>query len=768
MARANAAHAPVRAGAEDRTARNFPQAGHEWLAYLEPWLRLAVPVLILIFLGTLATGATMQAARTRDRTIADALADIGLMAAVAAANLPAARDPTLDVQPLETPVPNPLLINNRRIIITDHNGRIVAAFPPDHAPSGSLAEYLGPNQPLTVFAEKAEALRIALGDESEAIVAVHALPAPWGQVAVIQPMDAVLADWRAETFRAGFLLVSAAFVMLVIAAAYFWQAARARESDVACERIRKRIDTALNRGRCGLWDWDVARGRIYWSDSMYEILSMEAGPEFMSFGDVNALVHPEDGDLATLAEFLAASNGSAIDHAFRLRNAKGEWIWLRARAEIVREGPGANPHLVGIAVDITEQKALAERSATADMRLRDAIETISEAFVLWDKENRLVMCNSKFQRLHDLPTDAIQQGLPYAQVIAQGRPPQIQSEIVIGERPLTEARTYEARLIDGRWLQINERRTKDGGYVSVGTDITTLKRHEQQLMDSEKRLIATVSDLRRSRQTLEMQAQQLAELAEKYLEQKAAAESANRAKAEFLANMSHELRTPLNAIIGFSEMMQQQVFGALGSEKYVDYSSHIHDSGEYLLAVITDVLDMSRLEAGRVRLAKTAFDLDSVIARAVLDVRDIAHGKDLTVHTEVAPAIRLFADPQAVERILVTLLRNAVKFTPDGGTVTLRTESSRGGLFIHIEDNGPGIDHSEIPRLGCPFEQVGDRLENGMRGSGLGLGIAKSLTELHGGTMRIASAVGHGTTVSVHLPTPIAAAPRAVVAAALH
>jgi two-component system cell cycle sensor histidine kinase PleC len=768
MARANAAHAPVRAGAEDRTARNFPQAGHEWLAYLEPWLRLAVPVLILIFLGTLATGATMQAARTRDRTIADALADIGLMAAVAAANLPAARDPTLDVQPLETPVPNPLLINNRRIIITDHNGRIVAAFPPDHAPSGSLAEYLGPNQPLTVFAEKAEALRIALGDESEAIVAVHALPAPWGQVAVIQPMDAVLADWRAETFRAGFLLVSAAFVMLVIAAAYFWQAARARESDVACDRIRKRIDTALNRGRCGLWDWDVARGRIYWSDSMYEILSMEAGPEFMSFGDVNALVHPEDGDLATLAEFLAASNGSAIDHAFRLRNAKGEWIWLRARAEIVREGPGANPHLVGIAVDITEQKALAERSATADMRLRDAIETISEAFVLWDKENRLVMCNSKFQRLHDLPTDAIQQGLPYAQVIAQGRPPQIQSEIVIGERPLTEARTYEARLIDGRWLQINERRTKDGGYVSVGTDITTLKRHEQQLMDSEKRLIATVSDLRRSRQTLEMQAQQLAELAEKYLEQKAAAESANRAKAEFLANMSHELRTPLNAIIGFSEMMQQQVFGALGSEKYVDYSSHIHDSGEYLLAVITDVLDMSRLEAGRVRLAKTAFDLDSVIARAVLDVRDIAHGKDLTVHTEVAPAIRLFADPQAVERILVTLLRNAVKFTPDGGTVTLRTESSRGGLFIHIEDNGPGIDHSEIPRLGCPFEQVGDRLENGMRGSGLGLGIAKSLTELHGGTMRIASAVGHGTTVSVHLPTPIAAAPRAVVAAALH
>jgi two-component system cell cycle sensor histidine kinase PleC len=768
MARANAAHAPVRAGATDRTARSFPQASQDWLAYLEPWLRLAVPVLILVFLGTLATGATLQAARTRDRVIAEALADAGLIASLISANLAAAGETVFDAQSIEGQLPNHSLSNGRRVLIADRNGRIVAAAPAEHAPSGLLTDYLGSSQPLTVFAEKAGALRITLADDSEAVAAVHALAPLAGQIAVVQSMDMVLADWRSDTFRAGFLLVSTAFVMLVIVSAYFWQAARARESDIACDRIRKRIDTALHRGRCGLWDWDIARGRIHWSESMYEILGMDAGPPFMSFGDVNALVHPEDGDLATLAEFLAASNGSSIDHAFRLRNAKSEWIWLRARAEIVRESPGANPHLVGIAVDITEQKALAERSATADMRLRDAIETISEAFVLWDKENRLVMCNSKFQRLHDLPADAVEQGLPYAQVIAQGRSPHIQSEIVIGERPLAEARTYEARLIDGRWLQINERRTKDGGYVSVGTDITALKRHEQQLMDSEKRLMATVADLRRSRQTLEMQAQQLAELAEKYLEQKAAAESANRAKVEFLANMSHELRTPLNAIIGFSEMMQQQVFGALGCEKYVDYSSHIHDSGEYLLGVITDVLDMSRLEAGRVRLAKTAFDLDSVVASAVSDVRDVADGKALTLSTDVAPALKLFADPQAVERILVTLLRNAVKFSPDGGTVRVRTEVGKGGLFIHIDDNGPGIEQAAIPRLGRPFEQISDCLENGMRGSGLGLGIAKSLTELHGGSMRIASVVGEGTTVSVHLPTPLPAVTRGRLAVALH
>src|SRR3712207_2378352 len=146
--------------------------------------------------------------------------------------------------------------------------------------------------------------------------------------------------------------------------------------------------------------------------------------------------------------------------------------------------------------------------------------------------------------------------------MAEGRPPEVQHQIVREDRQDAGARTFEARLEDGRWLQINERRTKDGGYVSVGTDITALKRHEQRLVDSEKQLIATVTDLKQSRQKLEAQTQQLADLAERYLDQKAQAESANRSKSEFLANMSHELRTPLNAIIGFAEVMQSGIFGS--------------------------------------------------------------------------------------------------------------------------------------------------------------------------------------------------------------
>ena len=157
-------------------------------------------------------------------------------------------------------------------------------------------------------------------------------------------------------------------------------------------------------------------------------------------------------------------------------------------------------------------------------------------------------------------------------------------------------------LNDGRWMHISERRTKDGGYVSVGTDITKIKLHEQKLIEGEKRRMATINDLRKSQQALERQTDELADLAEKYAEEKTRAEEANQAKSKFLANMSHELRTPLNAIIGFSEIMESAMFGPLGAEKYSEYSRDIRESGQYLLDVINDILDMSKIEAGGIHL----------------------------------------------------------------------------------------------------------------------------------------------------------------------
>ncbi|MDR3407748.1 MAG: ATP-binding protein [Methylovirgula sp.] len=721
---------------------------------LEPMLRLAVPALIGVFIAALTTTICMFLIEAHDRAIAAAVNDLELVATATSTDLIADLDKSGDHDPgeaLRRSLPAHALTHGQRVLVSNGKGLIVAAFPRQLHLGGALTDSLGSSQPLTALAEDAGVLRINLADGTDALATVRTLKAPLGQIAFVHPISAILADWRDGALRMAAALLATIVVLCSVAAAYFWQSARARKADLACGRIRDRIDTALNRGRCGLWDWDLARGRVYWSDSMYDLLGLRAEHAFLSFGEINALVHPHDGNLSQIAEMLAASQAKTIDHTFRMRHAKGHWVWLRARAELVCETPEAPAHLVGIAIDTSEQKILAERSATADIRLRDALEAVSEAFVLWDRDNRLVMCNSKFQRFHNLPDAAIAAGLAYRDVMALGTPPFIQSQIALGERPATGAQTYEARLNDGRWLQINERRTKDGGYVSVGTDITALKQHQEQLLESERRLTATVADLRTSRQELELQAQQLAELAEKYLEQKAEAESASRAKSEFLANMSHELRTPLNAIIGFSDMMIEQTFGALPA-RYLDYSKDIRDGGQQLLRVITDVLDMSHLEAGRVKLDKAEVEINTVIADAVQTVVAAAREKSITITSQIAAETKLLADRSALQRVLAALLQNAVKFTPEHGSVNIRTRRVRDAVNIYVEDNGAGIAPEALPRLGKPFEQWNAPLANGMKGSGLGLAIAHSLVALHEGTIRIRSTPGTGTTVLVHLP----------------
>jgi two-component system cell cycle sensor histidine kinase PleC len=755
MARANAAHAAARAGALRELAFKTRRLGFLPIARLETWILWGLPAVALLFVASTITIVSVMTRDAYDEAIARAFSDLELLAEVVTADLKASArgaKPRDTSAALAQALPSRGLAPGQHVLLTDPEGRIVAARPDGHDLGAPLTDYLGATQPLTVFAEKAGVLRIDLADGTQALATVHTLAAPFGQVAIAHPLPSILAEWRNDMLRTVGLGSVAVLVLLASVLAYFWQATRVRESERICARIRERIDTALSRGRCGLWDWDLARGRIYWSDSMYEILGMVRTGQFLSFGDINALVHPSDGDLATFAEMLTASETASIDHAFRMRNANEDWVWLRARAELVEERPGEPPHLLGIAIDITEQKALVERTATADMRLRDAIESISEAFVLWDTDNCLVMCNSKFQKLHSLTAESITPGTPYAEVMARGRPPVVQAEIARGERPQAGARTYEARLADGRWLQINERRTKDGGFVSVGTDITVLKRHEEQLMDSERRLMATVADLRKSRQALEIQAQQLADLAEKYLEQKAEAETANRAKSAFLNNMSHELRTPLNHIIGFSEVMQSEAHGALGSQKYRDYCSNIKESGEYLLGVISNVLDMSSLEAGSMRLEKSEFEIENVVREALAAIDSTAREKEIRVFAECLPNKRIHADRAKVAKVLTLLLRNALKFTPPHGRISLRTKLIQGALNIYVEDNGVGMPSEARARIGQPFEQTDDALDNGMKGAGLGLAIAQSLVELHGGSMRIRSEVGVGTIVFVHLP----------------
>ncbi len=722
-------------------------------------VRRAVVATLAVFVILLIATAWSFSVGEQDHAIEAATREMELVAAVMAddINIRMAERPNgTAAEVLAHAAPSRILDREQRILLSDEAGRIVASYPENSA-SGRMLDHLGSSEPLAILADKAGVMRVSLTGQEEALATVKALNPPFGQIAIIHPMTHVLGSWHAVLLRMIVLLCCTAGVLSALAAAYFWQASRARIADLLCNRVRDRIDTALSSGRCGLWDWDLGRGMIYWSDSMYEIIGMVPRPHPIATAEISAIIHSDDGGLDAMLAKLAASGTQTVDHVFRLRTLKNDWVWLRARAELVRENPTDAGHLVGIAVDITEKMALEERTATADMRLRDAIETISEAFVVWDANNRLVMCNSKFQRFHNLPSAVLAIGTPYAAVMAQGTTPEIQSQVSLGEMQPMGARTFEARLGDGRWLQINERRTKDGGYVSVGTDITALKRNEEQLIESERRLMSSVVDLRKSRQTLETQAQLLAELAERYLEQKAEAETANRAKSEFLANMSHELRTPLNAIIGFSEMMTHQVFGPLGSPKYADYCADIHKSGQQLLSVISEVLDMARLEAGRVRLERSDFVADEAISATIQALGPSASANGVELRRQTQPGVQLNADRAAVEKILTILLNNAVKYTSAPGQVTVRTRTIGSAINIYVEDSGVGIPAEALARLGRPFEQSDRTLTNGMRGSGLGLAIARSLIDLHGGSLRIRSSAGVGTIIQVHLPNCVVA-----------
>jgi two-component system, cell cycle sensor histidine kinase PleC len=232
------------------------------------------------------------------------------------------------------------------------------------------------------------------------------------------------------------------------------------------------------------------------------------------------------------------------------------------------------------------------------------------------------------------------------------------------------------------------------------------------------------------------------------------AEEANLAKSRFLATMSHELRTPLNAILGFSEVMQAELFGAHKVPSYKEYSKDIHSSGQHLLTLINEILDLSRVEAGRYELKAEPVELNAVVdeCRHLIALR--AKKRDITVIESSEPGLpRLWADARAVRQVALNLLSNAVKFTPPGGTVTIKVGwTSTGGQYFSIKDTGPGIPEDEIPVVMSSFGRGTLAQKNAEEGSGLGLPIVKGLVELHGGTFTLKSRVREGTEVIVIFP----------------
>ncbi len=764
MARTDAWSAPDRSTAAQRKGARRPalagnakllaQPAYQRLLAAEPFLRRSIPPLIVIFLIVVAAARIMSLSAVRDDVERNARTVLGLAAGELAHSIRADGEAARSAQGarlmIEAVANHGALTSRHVLAVTDPSFRVTGVAPASSGWHGqSLQAIMSGGQPLFMFGDRAGVMEVEIDGEPW-YAAVHIPQGQVGAAVALISADALFAEWRRMVTLNVTLFVLTATVLIVILYAYFSQAARAQTADRIYLDAHQRIDLALVRGRCGLWDWDLARGRMYWSRSMYDMLGYEPSDAMLSFGEVAAIIHQEDGDLFSIANRIVAGETDQIDKVFRMRHADGRWVWMRARAQVI-DADAADIHLIGIAVDVTEQRNLAQRSETADHRLRTAIETITESFVLWDAEKRLVMCNTKFQQDCGLTDKDMIPGAEREEIEAR-------SKALVSERRLANANgpkggaTFERQLADGRWLQVNEIRTRDGGAVSIGTDITQIKLHQEKLVDSERRLMASIQDLQFARKAEEERVRELADMNRKYMRETERAEGASRAKSEFLANMSHELRTPLNAIIGFSELMQQKLFGALGSEKYEEYIRDIHSSGSYLLGVINDILDMSKIEAGQFSIDSEDIDLCPLIRETVRVVSVQAAKKSITVETKIADTMRLYADRRAVKQIVINLLSNAVKFTGEGGRITVRARNVAGAMMLSIEDSGCGIPKAALGKLGRPFEQVQNQFSKNHIGSGLGLAISRSLAELHGGALKIRSTEGVGTIVSVRIP----------------
>ncbi|MCR9128804.1 MAG: ATP-binding protein [Alphaproteobacteria bacterium] len=499
--------------------------------------------------------------------------------------------------------------------------------------------------------------------------------------------------------------------------------ARLRDSE---SRLRLAIESA----RCGVWDWDLETDDVVLTDSFAQLIGRPSG-EVMTGPELLLLLRDEDR-ARVRASLRSAAQNQDVDLEVR---AAGIAVWLQLRGRVM----AGTRRIVGVAIDITERKGAQARVAAAESRLRAALESMTESFVLWDSRGRLILWNRKFRDFFGFGDDALKPGMSYAAVESGA------ARSVRHSHGEAGSDAYDLELADGRWVRYSERRTADGGLVSVGADITALKSQEAALRENDREMRRTVENLRRSQERVQ-------ELAENYEQEKIRAEEANRSKSEFLANMSHELRTPLNAINGFSEIMQGEMFGPLGHERYKDYVADILSSGQHLLSLINDILDMSKIEAGKMQLQPEPLDPGQLIEQCVRIMRARAEEKQIALSVEGDTLPEIEADPRALKQVLLNLMSNAVKFTPEAGKVVVRTFDAADGIVMQVADSGIGISEEDLPRVGRPFEQIENQHSKKHQGSGLGLALSKSLIELHGGTLRIDSVLGKGTTVSFSLP----------------
>ena len=531
----------------------------------------------------------------------------------------------------------------------------------------------------------------------------------------------------------------------------------------------ERFVLAVEGSQDGIWDWNLEEDTLFMSVRLKEMLGYTDGELPNSLEAWHALLHPDDDDLNRNA--LRAHLRGETDFykaELRVRRKDGDWGWMYIRGRGVRSASGEVRRIAGAVSDISQRKSVEEARADAEARARraqnrlaDAISVSVDGFALFDSDDRLVMFNGPLARAFGDAEARLHEGLHYSElmnILARNIVPAEQSNGNMGrewESWLSRQFEYHKApvgniVIENRtnsWFSLTERKTNEGGTVLVLTDITAMKLAERDLH-------ARVEELQLAKALSDQQSAQLSELAERLAEAKEVADAASRTKSEFLANMSHELRTPLNAIMGFSEVIKNELFGPVGVPQYKQYSDDIYESGSHLLAIINDILDLSKVEAGKFDLSETEIQVTDLCRSVLHIVKGRADEAGITLIKGLHENLPyLLADPRTLKQMLLNLLSNAIKFTSAGGTVDLVASlHDDGGFRFDVRDTGIGIPAHHFQTVLSPFGQVDTAHARDHQGTGLGLPLVQAFIKMHGGRIEIQSEVGEGTTISLFFP----------------
>jgi PAS domain S-box-containing protein len=490
--------------------------------------------------------------------------------------------------------------------------------------------------------------------------------------------------------------------------------------------LEARVALSERKAGMGSFRWCASDELPNWSPGLFRILGYDPNRPPVRDALMN-LAHPDDKAIFKAAFDSVIDAPGPFYLRYRVVREDGAERHLEISGDVETDSDtGTMVAVVGIVTDITGRVETEEQLRSAMDAFRVLTDEANDLICRHDPAMGILYCSPAITRMLGYDPSEVQ-GEGFVKVI---------DEADRGEL----ARAHRQLLRPGASISITTRmRHKDGHLLWVETmcrsvgDPVTSRVHEIITVSRDVTLRKAAEDeINKARET---------------------AESANRTKSRFLATMSHELRTPLNAIIGFSDMLKSELFGPL-TPRYQEYSELIHESGTLLLDLINDILDMSKIEAGKFELSLETFDASESVESCLRLMKAKADQSGLALQADLAPHTLVEADKRALKQILLNLLSNAIKFTPRGGQVTTTTVQQGDRVALIVADTGIGIPEADLPRLGRPFEQAKQDANLAKAGTGLGLALVRSLAKLHGGDLQIDSVEGRGTTVTVTLPSP--------------